>query len=209
VLNRTGDTLSNVTLDLATVGDMRLCERPQPFSLAPHKSVSMRASVKVSSTENGVIYGVLTYEVASGKPNSTADPIPHSINLADIHLDVMDYIKKASCEEAEFRKMWAEFEWENKVLIMTSIKDPVEYLDHLLSVTNMNCLTPREHMKPNCRFLAANLYAKSIFGEDALLNLSVERETSDALSGAIRIRAKTQGIALSLGDKVTLKQKGK
>ena len=35
--------------------------------------------------------------------------------LSDIHIDIMDYIQPASCTEAEFRQMWAEFEWENKV----------------------------------------------------------------------------------------------
>jgi coatomer subunit beta len=55
--------------------------------------------------------------------------------------------------------------------------------------------------------LAANLYATSIFGEDALLNLSVERTPADQIVGYIRIRSKTQGIALSLGDKVQAKQR--
>lgn len=59
-----------------------------------------------------------------------------------------------------------------------------------------------------CGYLAANLYAKSVFGEDALVNVSVERTTEGKLSGYIRIRSKTQGIALSLGDKITLRQKG-
>lgn len=35
--------------------------------------------------------------------------------LSDIHIDIMDYIQPASCTDAEFRQMWAEFEWENKV----------------------------------------------------------------------------------------------
>ena len=35
--------------------------------------------------------------------------------LNDIHIDIMDYIIPASCTDAEFRSMWAEFEWENKV----------------------------------------------------------------------------------------------
>ncbi len=35
--------------------------------------------------------------------------------LNNIHIDIMDYIQPASCTDAEFRKMWAEFEWENKV----------------------------------------------------------------------------------------------
>ena len=43
-------------------------------------------------------------------------------------------------------------------------------------------------------------------GEDALANLSIEKQDG-ALQGHIRIRSKTQGIALSLGDKVSLAQK--
>jgi coatomer subunit beta len=35
--------------------------------------------------------------------------------LNDIHIDIMDYIVPASCNDTEFRQMWAEFEWENKV----------------------------------------------------------------------------------------------
>ena len=35
--------------------------------------------------------------------------------LNNIHIDIMDYIYPASCTDEEFRKMWVEFEWENKV----------------------------------------------------------------------------------------------
>jgi coatomer subunit beta len=58
-------------------------------------------------------------------------------------------------------------------------------------------------------FLAANLYARSVFGEDALVNVSVEKkEDADGkISGYIRIRSKTQGIALSLGDRITAVQR--
>lgn len=38
--------------------------------------------------------------------------------LSDIHIDIMDYIQPASCTDAEFRQMWAEFEWENKVSVI-------------------------------------------------------------------------------------------
>jgi len=46
-----------------------------------------------------------------------------------------------------------------------------------------------------------------MFGEDALLNLSVEKQKNNKIGGYIRIRSKTQGIALSLGDKITAKQR--
>ena len=39
--------------------------------------------------------------------------------LNDIHIDIMDYISPASCTDAAFRTMWAEFEWENKVAVNT------------------------------------------------------------------------------------------
>jgi coatomer subunit beta len=105
--------------------------------------------------------------------------------------------------------MWAEFEWENKVAIATAISELGTFLEHIISETNMRCLTPQSALGGTSSFLAANLYAKSIFGEDALVNVSVEKkEDADGkLSGYIRIRSKTQGIALSLGDRITAVQR--
>jgi len=128
--------------------------------------------------------------------------------LNDIHIDIMDYISPATCPDVAFRNMWAEFEWENKVAVNTTIQDEKEFLTHIVNSTNMKCLAPPSAMDGDCGFLAANLYAKSVFGEDALVNVSVEKQPDGKLSGYIRIRSKTQGIALSLGDKITLKQKG-
>ena len=59
-------------------------------------------------------------------------------------------------------------------------------------------------MSGDCAFLSANLYARSLFGEDALANLSIEKTDTGAITGHVRIRSKTQGIALSLGDRITL-----
>lgn len=47
----------------------------------------------------------------------------------------------------------------------------------------------------DCGFMAATLYAKSIFGEDALANLSIEKPVDSPnapVTGHIRIRAKSQ-----------------
>ncbi|KAI7992417.1 Coatomer subunit beta-1 [Camellia lanceoleosa] len=94
------------------------------------------------------------------------------------------------------------------VAVNTVIQAEKEFLNHIIKSTNMKCLTPLSALEGDCRFLAANLYAKRIFGEDALVNVSIEKQADGKLSGYIRIRSKTQGIALSLGDKTTLKQKG-
>ena len=56
-------------------------------------------------------------------------------------------------------------------------------------------------MTGGCGFLAANLYAKSIFGEDALANVSIEKpfgKEDSKVQGHVRIRAKTQVGSLSL-----------
>lgn len=205
IVNQTEDTLQNCTLELATMGDLKLVERPQPIVLAPRDFASIKANVKVASTENGIIFGNIVYDVSGAGSDRSV------VVLNDIHIDIMDYIVPATCTDAEFRQMWAEFEWENKVSVNTTLSDLREYLAHLLKSTNMRCLTPEKALSGQCGFMAANMYAKSIFGEDALANLSIEKPLNkpDApVLGHIRIRAKSQGMALSLGDKINSTQKG-
>jgi coatomer subunit beta len=201
VINRTKETLQNLCLELATMGDLKLVERPQNYTLAPETSKQIKANIKVSSTETGVIFGNIVYETSKVHERTV-------VVLNDIHIDIMDYISPGACSDAAFRTMWAEFEWENKVAVNTVIQDEKEFLDHIMKSTNMRCLTASSALEGECGFLAANLYAKSVFGEDALVNLSIEKQTDGKLNGYVRIRSKTQGIALSLGDKITLKQKG-
>lgn len=65
----------------------------------------------MASTENGVIFSTIAYDVRG----STSDR--NCVYLQDIHIDIMDYIVPGECTDTEFRQMWAEFEWENKVSI--------------------------------------------------------------------------------------------
>jgi coatomer subunit beta len=213
VINQSAEPMYNLTLELATVGDLKLCERPQSYTLAAGESKHVKANIKVSSTETGIVFGTIVYDStpgdASGKlpTGGVAAESRNCVVLNDIHIDIMDYIAPASCTDLQFRAMWAEFEWENKVAVNTDISDVGRFLEHVLKTTNMRCLTPTSALEGASGFLAANLYAKSIFGEDALVNVSVEQRQGGRICGYIRIRSKTQGIALSLGDKITLKQK--
>eukprot|EP00210_Caulerpa_lentillifera_P003069 g2931.t1 len=200
VKNRSDRTMQNLNIELATMGDLKLVERPQNYTLAPGDQKVIRANIKVSSTETGIIFGNVVYE-SGGYSDSCI------VILNDIHIDIMDYIHPASCADTKFRSMWAEFEWENKVAVNTDMTDPTEYLNHIASSTNMKILTSPNAMEGVCGYLAANLYAQSVFGEDALVNVSIEKQADEKLGGCIRIRSKTQGIALSLGDKITVRQK--
>lgn len=152
VINRTPNTLANLTVELSTMGDMKIVERPQANTIGPNDQITIRASIKVSSTETGHIFGTIVYE-------DTATREKCYINLNDIHMDIMDYIRPASCTDEIFRSMWAEFEWENKVAISTSITSLVDFLDHIVKNTNMRCLTPPDKSDKGS-FLAANLYAR-------------------------------------------------
>jgi len=152
LINRTPNTLSNLSVELNTMGDMKIVERPPSLTIGPLDEATTRASIKVSSTETGHIFGTICYEDASTKEK-------YYINLNSIHMDIMDYIRPASCSDEMFRSMWAEFEWENKVAVSTTIPNHVEFLNHIVSSTNMRCLTPFDTMEKG-NFLAANLYAR-------------------------------------------------
>ena len=61
------------------------------------------------SIEFSIIFYSTVYDVSGGSGDRNC------VVLNDIHIDIMDYIVPASCTDSEFRQMWAEFEWENKV----------------------------------------------------------------------------------------------
>jgi len=152
IINRTSNTLGDLNVELSTMGDMKIVERPQAHTLGPLDQTTIRASIKVSSTETGHIFGTIVY-------TDMATQQQKLINLNDIHMDIMDYIRPATCSDEMFRSMWAEFEWENKVAIATSITSLSDFLDHIVESTKMKCLTDRPS-DDKSTFLAANLYAR-------------------------------------------------
>ena len=196
-VNVTGETLSNLTIELATTGDLKLCERPQTYILPPGAYVESKHNIKVSSTETGAIFGNIVFDA------------PHNermcVILNQIHVDIMEYIHPATCHPTDFRSRWIEFEWENKIVVNTELTDPIEFVEYVMAQTNMRSIEPLH--QEQCGYLSASLYAKTTFGEDALANISLERTDEGHITGVVRIRAKTQGIALGLGDKVGMKSK--
>ena len=187
IVNQTNETLQNMSLEFSTLGDLKLVERPTPVTLPPRGFISIKSTIKVSSTETGIIFGNIVYD--GTHVNDTK-----CITLHDVHVDILDYIRPTVCSELEFRSMWTEFEWENKVNVVTNItyasiyplpspisfpvlqyskytniapthgSDLRQYLAHVMKVTNMACLTPDHALSGDCGFLAANMSAKSIFG---------------------------------------------
>jgi coatomer subunit beta len=228
--------MPDLSVEFATLGDLKVVERPTTQNLGPRDFLNVQSTIKVSSTDTGirtqqtldrificlhmylgVIFGNVVYDSPSGTDT-------HVVILNDVHADIMDYIQPATCSETAFRTMWTEFEWENKVNINKKNAGTLrEFLDQLMKSTNMSCLTPEAGLRGDCQFLSANLYAKSVFGklsslllvnanadigigEDALANLSIEKEGENGpITGFLRIRSRSQGLALSLGSLKGLK----
>ena len=67
------------------------------------------ALLVVIPNEFCIFFCCTVYDVSGGSGDRNC------VVLNDIHIDIMDYIVPASCTDSEFRQMWAEFEWENKV----------------------------------------------------------------------------------------------
>lgn len=158
LVNQTTETLQNLSVEFATLGDLKVVERPTTQNLGPHDFHNVQCTIKVSSTDTGVIFGNVVYDGAHSTDTNV-------VILNDLHVDIMDYIQPATCTETQFRTMWTEFEWENKVNINSKAKSLREFLDQLMAATNMSCLTPEASLKGDCQFLSANLYARSVFGE--------------------------------------------
>eukprot|EP00929_Paragymnodinium_shiwhaense_P024244 TRINITY_DN1497_c0_g2_i1.p1 TRINITY_DN1497_c0_g2~~TRINITY_DN1497_c0_g2_i1.p1 ORF type:complete len:1006 (-),score=340.59 TRINITY_DN1497_c0_g2_i1:242-3259(-) len=231
MINRTQETLQNVIVELSTQGDLKIVDRPMATTLAPGQQAMVHASIKVSSTESGVIFGYVTFEKKSASDKECTV-------LNELHVDILDYIERAWIGELAFRTMWSEFEWENKININTTITEVGQFLEHIMRNTNMSIvgrtakkqeggkekkkgkLTSEEVQEMmreaagiqklinTSSFVAINLYAKSIFGEDALANVSIEKLPDGKLTGSVRIRSRMQGVALSLGDRITIVQRG-
>lgn len=199
VVNRTNKTLPNVTLELLTQGNLKLVEKPLTISgLRALSSQTLKASLKVNSTDNGAIYGYLTYDSASGN-------IPNIVNLNEIQIDFINELQPADCSELDFKKKWADYEWENKVQINTPATDLRTYVDYFAKCLNVKVMTPITDQDEASGFLVCNLYTKSKFEEDCLLNMSIEKVVNGGeggrITGLIRVRAKTEGMALCIGDK--------
>lgn len=158
LVNQTTETLQNLSVEFATLGDLKVVERPTTQNLSAHDFQNVQSTIRVSSTDTGVIFGNVVYD----GPSSTESNV---VILNDVHVDIMDYIQPAQCTETQFRTMWTEFEWENKVNINSKAKSLRDFLAQLMACTNMTCLTPEASMKGDCQFLSANLYARSVFGK--------------------------------------------
>merc|ERR1719353_2302930 len=88
MVNRTDDTLQNVLVELSTQGDLKLVDRPVGVTLKPGQQMMVNASIKVGSTETGIIFGYVTYE--KKQPEKTAAEKAEAKKSSSRIMDSMD-----------------------------------------------------------------------------------------------------------------------
>ncbi|KAL7671501.1 hypothetical protein ACOME3_006397 [Neoechinorhynchus agilis] len=206
LVNQTSETIQNVQVELFTVGEMKVTQKAPTLNLAPHASAYVQSHIKVNATESATIYGNLVYHLSSGKPVL--------IVLNEMGVDVVDFAKIPTNSPAddEFREMWRVLEWENKIAVQASPGLSMNgYLANVTKATKMKVLACQhvddfsEDGSVEGGFLSANLYGQSAFGEDVIANLSLGA-CGSTISGHLKIRAKNQRMALTMGDRVTKRQ---
>jgi coatomer subunit beta len=134
LMNRTQKTIQNIACELVTQGNLKVVEKPINVTLRAGESRVIKSSLKVNSTDNGAIYGYLTFDSASGN-------LPHIININEIQIDFINALTPADCPELEFKLKWAEYEWENKVHVNTPITDLKQYVEHFAKEMNIKLMT--------------------------------------------------------------------
>ena len=213
LVNQTEDTLQSVSIDLVCAGDLKLMEKPPQLILPPYSFSACKAIFRVTATNHGQIFGCISYlSGSSGQDTET-------VILSEIKIDVLEYVQAAKIDEPLFRDMWVLLEWENKISIKVNGAGGLkEFLEYILKKGNLTCITPNVFIEIDTKdvgsnsnltptstpsFLACNLYAKSIFDEEILANLCLETNPKTRLiTGHLRLRSKTQGLAVAYGDKL-------
>ena len=205
IVNQSQSTVQNISMQLVprTEG-IEVMGQQNAITLGAGEFARVVIPVKITGTSTGLIAGYVNYDRV-GREITTGSSDNHMV-LNSISVEALDSIKPASITHDEFQKKWIGYEWENKITVDTNISNLVEYIEHLCKETHMNCITPTTLFCSEIGFLSANLYATTIFGDDALANVSVELN-KNKITGMVRIRAKNQGVAVSLGDKILKLQK--
>jgi len=90
------------------------------------------------------------------------------------------------------------------VILISKKRTFKEIIDPLISELNLKLIVPKDSnlIDEESVFLVSNLYTKSKLGEDALVNVSIEKTLDKRIIGTAVIRSKVKEFTILLGDKI-------
>jgi len=185
IKNKSKNALQNVSLQLVVPKEFSIIEKPPIFTLEPNEVVHVRSSVKFTKTINAYIFGQISFNNFKGE-NSF-------MHLSGIFIELLSTYKE-NISDLDFRKNWSDYTWEHNVMIVSRKQKFSECVNELIEGLKMTLVSPRslDMINDEYPFMVANLYAKTKLGENALVNLSVERSKDNKIIGTCVIRSKTK-----------------
>ncbi|CAD8103287.1 unnamed protein product [Paramecium primaurelia] len=195
MVNRWSKMVQNVQVEFRTQGESKVIEKAQGVILQPNQSARVRTTIKFSSQDIGVVYGAIHYENNAGIEQAY-------LVTKEINVDLIDFIIPATVQIEQFRKLWAKYEWENRIVINTNQNDPFKYVQFLEKQLKAKSIVENH---PQGNIICVNMYAQTKFDDDFLVNVSAE-VVNDKLQGFVRVRSKVKEIVVNLGDKIKVLQ---
>ena len=155
----------------------------------------MRSCIKFSKTINGYIFGQISYSNFKGQISY--------LNLSGIFIELLNTFS-GDISDIQFRKNWIDYSWEHNVMIVSRKKSFKEIIDILCKELKMKLVFPKsiEKIDDSDPFLVANLYTKTKLGEDALVNVSIEKGKDIKILGTCIIRSRAKEFMMALGEKI-------
>ena len=195
IKNKSKNALQNVSLQLFVPKEFSIIEKPPIFTLEPNETVHVRSSVKFTKTINAYIFGQISFNNFKGE-NSF-------MHLSGLFIELLSTYKE-NISDLDFRKNWSDYTWEHNVMIVSRKKKFSECVNELIKGLNMTLVSPKtiEMINDEFPFMVCNLYAKTKLGENALVNLSVERSKDNKIIGSCFIRSKIKDFMTGLGEKI-------
>ncbi|CDU85002.1 coatamer protein, beta subunit, putative [Plasmodium yoelii] len=236
IYNQSGIYLQNIFINLSTHNNLKPIDKIPQFNLAPNEKKKFRTTIKVHTTETGTIFGYVFFEKKNDPQKYYIVLNEININMNDYITAsfVSSHLFRIMWSEFEWENkinvntsISDAFELLKLIIKHTNMTIverfmPLEYYEHEMKnvgenenitpidvyISYISTLEDFKSLVNNSAFFSVNLFSRSIFGEDSLANFSVQKNSDGKLTGSIRVRSRTQGIALSLGDKITLIQSG-
>lgn len=194
-INRTKNLYKNICLSFFTIGDSNSSTSQQNCSLdsidnlilREHETQIVYKTLKVTPKDASVISANLSYECGTEVFNFV---------VAEIQLDLLGLVRPFKITPHEYRDLWEKYNWENKIDIKTSIKDPKEFVEYIAREVKMDVIGELSSHSDG-KFLSANLCAKTFMGYLFLVNINIENDEG-RLSGHIRLRCPQRMIVINL-----------
>ena len=195
IKNRSKNALQNVSLQIFVPKEFSIIEKPPIFNLEPNETVHVRSSVKFTKTINAYIFGQISFNNFKGE-NSF-------MHLSGLFIELLSTYKE-NISDLDFRKNWNDYTWEHNVMIVSRKRSFSECVNELIKGLKMTLVFPKtiDLINDEYPFMVANLFAKTRLGENALVNISVEKSKDNKIIGTCVIRSKTKDFMTGLGEKI-------